>query len=88
MIDDCHQQTAHEPAGGIAHSDGDDFVADVVGHHKQIDLPEKDKRAKGNKHGHFAVAGTPQRTAINLIYTAQNIKRGHPVKDNARSTMA
>ena len=75
-------QAAKEPTGGIAHGNGDDFVADT-GHDKQINLSENNK---GRKHDHsrcLAVTGSAKSAGVNLIETAEQIERSQPAKQQS-----
>ena len=71
------QGAAQQPAGGIAHGDGDDLIPDTA-HNKQVHLPECNKRGEHDDHGCFAVAGAAQSTGVDLIEAAQDIERGDP----------
>lgn len=73
VIDD-RDHTADDPAGRIAHSNWNNFVADS-GHTEQIYLSEQNKGAEHDKHTGFAVACTTERTGVYLIEATQNIER-------------
>lgn len=74
------QQTADQPACGVAQSDGDHFITELR-HNKQIDLPKRHEGQKHNDHGCFAVAGTPQGTGIDLIKAAKHVEGAEPPQE-------
>ena len=79
VVVDQGQGAAQQPACGIAHGNGDDFVPDTA-HNKQINLPEGNEGREHDDHRCLAVAGTSERTGVDLVKAAKNIERSDPTQ--------
>ena len=74
MVINCGKKATQQPSGGVAHSNGNEFVVDT-GHTEKIDLPEYHKGRNHDKHRCTAVTCTAQSTGVNLIEAAKKIER-------------
>ena len=80
LIINNRDNAANDPTGWIAHSNGNDFVADS-GHTEQIYLSEQNKGAEHDEHTGFAVTSASKCAGVYLIKATQNIKRCKHTKE-------
>ena len=73
------QHTGQQPAGGIAHGDGDDLVADLT-HDKQVKLPERHEGTEHNDHRGLGVTCAAERAGVDLVEAAQHVEGSDPAQ--------
>ena len=78
-----HAETAYQPSGRIAQSDINNRVNEP-GTDKQIQLTEEHETCQHNEHRSCRVARTAQRTTLDRVFAAEDVKRAEePDKDAA-----
>ena len=79
-----YQGAGQQPAGRETHGDRDHFVADIICHYEQIQLPESHEAKQRNDHRHFAVACAAKGATQDVMYAVDQIEGGdHAQKQDA-----